>query len=184
MGDGHVGDSGTPLRGAILLPDGGWIRPRGLRHPPPSGPSPERGLYLGGARLRRRHDGMLTWPHEWVEWPDFLLPRDPVATAARIRTLHAHTRTSGRIEIACGGGVGRTGTVLACLAVLAGLPPADAVAWTRAHHHPRAIETPWQRRWVHRFPSLLRPPEGQGRRANHQGTDIPSRYDSHPREPS
>ena len=50
------------------------------------------------------------------------------------------------------GGVGRTGTVIACLAVLTGLSPADAVAWARANYHRRAVETPWQRRWVTRFP--------------------------------
>ncbi|MCM3922906.1 hypothetical protein ND748_14705 [Frankia sp. AiPs1] len=144
----------VPLPGAIRLPDGGWIRPRGLRHPPAPGPLPDCGLYLGGARLRRRHDGHLAWPHEWIDWPDFLLPRNPTTAAARIRALHAHTQTSDRIELACGGGVGRTGTVLACLAVLAGLSPADAVTWTRAHHHPRAVETPWQRRWIQRFPTL------------------------------
>ncbi|WP_304438093.1 protein-tyrosine phosphatase family protein, partial [Frankia sp. CpI1-P] len=120
----------------------------------PPGPLPDRGLYLGGARLRRRHDGQLTWQHEWIDWPDFLLPRHPATAAARIRALHAHTRTSDRTELACGGGVGRTGTALACLAVLAGLSPTDAVAWTRAHHHPRAVETPWQRRWIERFPNL------------------------------
>ncbi|WP_051054593.1 protein-tyrosine phosphatase family protein [Frankia sp. QA3] len=144
----------STLPGAIRLPDGGWIRPRGLRHPLPPGPHPDRGLYLGGARLRRRHGGQLPWPHEWIDWPDFLLPRNPTTAAARIRALHAHTQTSDRIELACGGGVGRTGTVLACLAVLAGLSPADAVTWTRTHHHPRAVETPWQRRWIERFPTL------------------------------
>ena len=48
----------------------------------------------------------------------------------------------------CGGGNGRTGTVIACLAVLAGHPPADAVAWTRRSYRPRAVETRAQRRWV------------------------------------
>jgi len=32
------------------------------------------------------------------------------------------------------------------------VPADEAVAWTRAHHHPRAVETPWQRCWVARFP--------------------------------
>jgi hypothetical protein len=34
------------------------------------------------------------------------------------------------------------------MAVLAGHPAADALAWTRAHYRPRAVETPGQRRWI------------------------------------
>lgn len=144
--------SAPPLTGAVRLPDGTWIRGRGLRHPLPAGPAPDIGLYLGSGRLRRRHDATLTWPRTWIHWPDFLLPRDADEAVRHIRALHERARAGAAAEVACGGGVGRTGTVIACLAVLAGLPPHDAVAWTRRHHHPRAVETPWQRRWVTRFP--------------------------------
>lgn len=141
-----------PLSGAIRLPDGSWIRGRGLRRPLPPGPLPVFGLYLGSKRLRRRHEDALTWPHEWIDWPDFLLPRDDAQAVARIRELHGRAREDRPVEVACNGGVGRTGTVVACLAVLSGLSPREAVAWTRVHHHPRAVETHWQRRWVERFP--------------------------------
>jgi protein-tyrosine phosphatase len=61
----------------------------------------------------------------------------------------AHERAaSERVEVACGGGIGRTGTALAVLAVLSGVPAGEAVEWVRRHHHRRAVETPWQRRWV------------------------------------
>ena len=53
-----------------------------------------------------------------------------------------------RVEVACGGGVGRTGTALAAIAVLAGVPAVEVVAWVRRHYNRRAVETPWQRRWV------------------------------------
>jgi Protein-tyrosine phosphatase len=138
--------------GAIELPSGAWVRGRGLRGPRPAGSPPDYGLYLGGRRLRRRHDGALTWPHDWVDWPDFLLPRDRDLAIDRIRALGGRAVAGERVEVACGGGVGRTGTVIACLCVLSGLPADEAVAWTRAHHDSRAVETPWQRRWVARFP--------------------------------
>ena len=48
------------------------------------------------------------------------------------------------MEVACRGGVGRTGTALAALAVLDGLPPDETMRWVRWHYHPRAVETPWQ----------------------------------------
>lgn len=136
------------LTGALQLPDGSWVRGRGLRRPLPDGPLPEFGLYLGGRTLRQRHT--FSWEHEWVDWPDFLLPRDTDLALTRIRDLHRRALAGQRVELACGGGVGRTGTALACLAVLAGVPTEDAVAWVRAHHHPKAVETPWQRRWIRR----------------------------------
>ena len=138
----------TELPGAIRLPDGSWVRGRGLRRPAPKGTSPDHGLYLGSRRMRRQHDAALTWPHDWIDWPDFLLPRDREDAVTRIRAVHERARASHGVEVACGGGVGRTGTVIACLAVLAGVAPTEAVAWVRANYHPRAVETPWQRLWV------------------------------------
>jgi protein-tyrosine phosphatase len=53
-----------------------------------------------------------------------------------------------RVEIACAGGRGRTGTALACLAILDGVPGTEAVAFVREHYNPHAVETPGQRRYV------------------------------------
>ena len=43
---------------------------------------------------------------------------------------------------------GRTGTALGAIAVLAGVPRDEAVTWVRRAYGRRAVETPWQRRWV------------------------------------
>ena len=137
----------------LTLPDGTPIHARGLRHGTPCVPAPEFGLYLGTSRLRRRHAASLPWPQTWIPWPDFLLPLDRAAAITAIRSTHTRAQTGSRVEIACNGGVGRTGTVIACLAILAGLSPTEAIPWTRSHYHPHAIETPWQRRWVLRFPA-------------------------------
>ncbi len=53
--------------------------------------------------------------------------------------------------MACSGGRGRTGTALACLAILDGVPADDAVGYVRQHYDPHAVETLWQRRFVARF---------------------------------
>lgn len=146
------------LEGAFTLPGGGLVRGRGLRRGLPPGPTPAFGLYLGSARAARRHDPALGWPHRWLVWPDFRLPRHPAEAAdAVVGTHHRIVDLGEDVEVACGGGVGRTGTVLACLAVLDGLDPDEAVAWVRAHHHRRAVETRGQRRWVHRFAAEHRP---------------------------
>jgi hypothetical protein len=142
----------SPLPGAIRLPDGCWIRGRGLRAATPAGPAPSYGLYLGTSRMRQRHDSALTWGHHWIDWPDFLVPREREQAVARICQLRAVVQSGEAAEVACGGGVGRTGTVIACLAALTGLPAREAIAWTRANYHERAVETPWQRAWVARFP--------------------------------
>jgi protein-tyrosine phosphatase len=131
----------------VTLPDGAVVRGRGRRQPRPQGPLPTFGLCLGTDRGTFRPG----WPLEWVDWPDFRTPRDPRTAAAAIRRAHAMALADERVEITCGGGTGRTGTVIACMAVLAGVPVDDAVSWTRAHYRPRAVETPWQRRWVSWF---------------------------------
>jgi len=144
------------LNGAIALPDGTHVRGRGRREELPDGPLPEFGLYLGRSRgLPRRipagrsvEEEEPAWPAVWLDWPDFRTPRDSPAAAVAIREAYGLARAGQRVEVACGGGTGRTGTVLACMAILAGHPAPDAVAWTRRHYRARAVETPGQRRWV------------------------------------
>ena len=86
-----------------------------------------------------------------MRWPDFWLPADRVDAA---QALHELWRRAGseRVEVACGGGRGRTGTALACLCVIDGLPAGNAIAYVRNGYDARAVETPWQRRYVARFP--------------------------------
>jgi hypothetical protein len=128
--------------GVVELPDGRRVRARGLRHPEPEGLPPQLGVYLLG-----RDPGPFAWEHRWIRWPDFRLPSSPDDALAVLREAYERAARE-RVEVACGGGIGRTGTALAVLAVLAGVPPAGAVAWVRATYHRRAVETPWQRRWV------------------------------------
>ncbi|MFE0627677.1 protein-tyrosine phosphatase family protein [Streptomyces sp. NPDC058864] len=136
-------EPGAP--GVLRLPSGRLVRGRGLRHPLPAGPVPAFGLYL------LAHEPPETaWESRWVRWPDFRLPGDRTDAAQALR--EAWGRAAGeRVEVACHGGIGRTGTALACLAVLDGVPSGEAVAYVREHYARRAVETPWQRRYVSRF---------------------------------
>jgi protein-tyrosine phosphatase len=131
--------------GVVRLPSGRLVRGRGLRRGQPNGPGPDFGVYLLG-----RRPGNVDWPHEWIRWPDFWLPTDRTH-AARVLTAAWQRAATQRVEVACGGGRGRTGTGLACLAVLDGLSAGDAVAFVRTHYDRRAIETPWQKRYVSTF---------------------------------
>ena len=63
-----------------------------------------------------------------------------------------HRAATERVEIACAGGRGRTGTALACLAILDGVLSTAAVAFIREHYDPHAVETPAQLRYVATWP--------------------------------
>ncbi|MFC8360477.1 protein phosphatase [Streptomyces griseorubiginosus] len=132
--------------GVLRLPSGRLVRGRGLRYPlDPAAPAPSYGVYLLGGTPPE-----VPWESRLLRWPDFRLPADR-AEADAVLTEVWHRAAVERVELACGGGRGRTGTALACLAVLDGVPAAEAVAYVRSHYDRRAVETPWQRRYVRRF---------------------------------
>ena len=136
-------DPNTP--GVLRLPSGRLVRGRGLRNGLPSGPEPTFGVYLLGKK-----PDPVSWDARWIHWPDFRLPTDRNAT----RTILAEALerlSNDRVEFACGGGKGRTGTALACLAILDGVPATEAVAFVRANYDRHAVETPWQKRYVRSY---------------------------------
>ena len=96
-----------------------------------------------------------TWEAELMAWEDFGLPTDPDAATRQITAAYRRAAAGERVEIGCVGGLGRTGTVLACMAVLAGVAAEHAVAWVREHYDPRAVETPDQAAWILRFAEAI-----------------------------
>lgn len=131
--------------GVLRLPSGRLVRGRGLRRPTPDGPVPDFGLYLLG-----KPPVEMPWEARWVRWPDFRLPSDHDDARDALREAWRRAQDE-RVEVACGGGRGRTGTALACIAVLDGVPVGEAVAFVRQQYDTRAVETLWQRRHVARF---------------------------------
>jgi hypothetical protein len=118
----------------------------------------------GGALVRGRRLGETTtpadftlvlgdgpapeWTHRRIAWRDFGLPGDRDDALSALREVRTRAQAGERVEVSCRGGIGRTGTALAALAVLDGLAPSAAVHWVRAGYHGRAVETPWQRWWL------------------------------------
>ncbi|KQQ01587.1 MULTISPECIES: protein-tyrosine phosphatase family protein [unclassified Rathayibacter] len=132
----------THRSGVVMLPSGRLVRGRALRDGPVGEQdAPDFGLYL----TSRAHSE--NWPSRWIAWPDFRLPRAPSDAIAALRDAYERS-SSGRVEVACGGGTGRTGTALALLARLDGVPADEAVAWVRSTYRPGAVETPRQRTFV------------------------------------
>ncbi|MGA6208517.1 protein-tyrosine phosphatase family protein [Nocardia testacea] len=131
--------------GVLRLPSGRLVRGRGLRNPLPPGDLPQFGVYLQSSE-----PAPVEWESRWIRWPDFWLPSDRRALPPVLRELLERSE-SERVEIACGGGFGRTGTAMSCLAVLDGIPATEAVDYIRQNYSRRAVETPWQKRFVTRF---------------------------------
>ncbi|WP_116115729.1 protein-tyrosine phosphatase family protein [Austwickia chelonae] len=136
--------------GVVTFPSGRRVRGRGLRAGVPEGPLPGFGVYL-----TTREPSRPSWDSRWVRWPDFWVPRSRPDAVAALAEAWGRA-TTDRVEIACGGGVGRTGTALALLAVFDGVEPDRAVAFVRDHYDPRAVEVPWQRSFVERIGAGVR----------------------------
>src|SRR5204863_1028754 len=109
--------------GVLLLPSGRLVRGRALRKPLPPGPVPAFGVYLLGTE-----PPPVDWESRWLRWPDFRLPADRALAREVLREAWERAGTE-RGEVACGGGRGRAGTALACLAVLDGVPADRAVGY-------------------------------------------------------
>jgi Arc/MetJ-type ribon-helix-helix transcriptional regulator len=91
------------------------------------------------------------WPHEHLDWPDFGVPSDDASLRAALRLLLERARRQNRVEVGCLGGHGRTGTALACLAVITGLGSGEAVAWVRENYCSDAVESGQQELFVAGF---------------------------------
>ncbi|MGC4760079.1 protein-tyrosine phosphatase family protein [Micromonospora trifolii] len=124
--------------GVLVLPGGALVR--GRRVAAATSPADFAVLLAPGPEP--------AWPHRRIRWPDFWVPLDSAEALDVLREALRRAHEGERVEVACRGGVGRTGTALAALAILDGLPVERAVPFVRAGYHPKAVETPWQRRWL------------------------------------
>jgi hypothetical protein len=128
----------------VTFPDGSRVRAASLADRQVDDPERAYGLYLDERWAP-------TWPADVIAWPDFGLPAEPEVAAGEITDAFRRARRGELVEVGCLGGSGRTGTVLACMAVLAGVPPAEAVSWVRAAYRREAVETAEQEAWVQWF---------------------------------
>jgi hypothetical protein len=133
----------------VRFPDGSRVRASSIFDRRVDDPERSFGLYLD-ARWQP------SWPADLIEWRDFGLPKDAESAARKIEAAFVRARRGELVEIGCLGGSGRTGTVLACMAVLAGVPPAEAVAWVRDAYKAEAVETAEQEDWVRWFAGRAR----------------------------
>jgi hypothetical protein len=92
-------------------------------------------------------------PALFIPWQDYGLPTCSYTSAARSIKLAFEAAKDGQaVEVGCMGGHGRTGTILACMAILADseLTGPEAVKLVQAAHCVKAVETSsqeWFVRW-------------------------------------
>jgi hypothetical protein len=133
-------------RSALVLPDGTDVTAVSFdaRDPYARDEATDFGLYLDP-----QWDP--PWSHDHLDWPDFGVPSDSVPVVAALRSLLERARGGDRVELGCLGGHGRTGTALACLAILSGVPPSEAVTWVRENYCSNAVESRQQEAFVIAF---------------------------------
>lgn len=129
----------TSVATAITLPGGIVVRAGGEFDQPAAG-RPDWGVYADPC-----WEG---WPGILLDWPDFGLPPDDATSIAVIREAFLRARSGQDVLVGCLGGTGRTGTILACLAILAGVPSDLAVPWVRDRYRCQAVDTQAQADWV------------------------------------
>lgn len=136
-------------RDPIELPDGTVVSASSYRKEPVvEGYDPTFGVYLD-------HRWETPWTRVIVDWPDFGVPTDTTELTAALREALDRARSRELVEVGCLGGHGRTGTAIACLAVLAGLN-SDPVDWVRAAYCDRAVETAEQEEFARTFATNAR----------------------------
>lgn len=89
-----------------------------------------------------------------VEWKDYGLPEYLDVAARAIIDAYNKALRGLWVEVGCIGGHGRTGTVLSCMAVLAGMEPVDAIKYVRGVYCTKAVESKsqiWFVEWFHTF---------------------------------
>jgi hypothetical protein len=128
----------------VDFPDGSRVQASSLAARRKDDPERAFGLYLD-------EHWAPTWPADLVAWPDFGLPEEPEVAARQIVDAFGRAQRGELVEVGCLGGSGRTGTVLACMAILAGVAPGEAVEWVREAYRPEAVETAEQEAWVEWF---------------------------------
>jgi protein tyrosine phosphatase len=107
-------------------------------------PIPDFALYADSVWVTKSRN-------EFINWPDFGAPKFPTLAIAQISSAYSLAETY-EVEIGCIGGHGRTGTILACMAILdQGLNPQEAIDFTRINYCHHAIETDSQEAYVKFF---------------------------------
>ena len=149
-GYGYGGWSKCRHYGVVLeFPNGVKVYPSSMNNTRTAeAPAPDFGLYLDWGWKPE-------WRAEFIAWPDFNLPKNDEAAVDAILEAYERAQKGWRVEIGCIGGHGRTGTALACMGVLAGLTPKEAIRYVRKNYCTETLENDKQEWWVEWFDAYV-----------------------------
>ncbi len=137
--------------GVLRLPSGRLVRGRGLLRAYPMGPPPTFGVYLLG-----KPASLVAWESRWVRWPDLWLPSDPADAGPPCRR-RGNARPPSGSNLPAAAAAGAPGRHWPASRSSTACPPPRRSSYVREHYDRRAVETPWQKRFVARF--APRPPD-------------------------
>lgn len=106
---------------------------------------PDWGLYLDWGW---KHPD---WRAENIDWRDYGLPSNYVVAFEAMLEVIERAQRGEKVEIGCIGGHGRTGTALACIAVMLGMTAKEAIKHVRTQYCDHTLETDeqeWFVSWV------------------------------------
>lgn len=95
------------------------------------------------------------WRNEHIDWPDFKSPRHPQIGAEAIIEAYERILDGKRVEVGCIGGHGRTGTIIACLALLDGIEVDKVIDFVRNTYCQQAIESKEQEWYINWFDAII-----------------------------
>lgn len=103
---------------------------------------PDFGVYLTG-----KPPADPGWEFRWVNWPDFRVPSSTSKAVAALRETHQRA-ASERVEICLRRWHGSDRNCFGITCRSKWTAGREDVSWVREHYRCRAVETPWQRRWI------------------------------------
>ena len=133
----------------VVFPDGTTVYASSRWDRKPEDPVPDYALYVDSSWRPTSFASFLPWRDHGmptIRWDH--------AVGAIVDAFN-HAREGWSVEIGCIGGHGRTGSVLACMAILAGVPADDACQWVWDHYCVEAIEADSQIWWIEWFGSQV-----------------------------
>lgn len=132
----------------VEFPSGVTVYPSSMLDREPEDWRPDFALYLD---MGWRPMGMANF----IDWQDYGLPYDYYSACISIIDAYKKAADGLWVEVGCIGGHGRTGTALACMAVLGGVDADKAVAWVREAYCDHAVETKDQEWFVLFFDAFV-----------------------------